>query len=206
MKLEDLKPAWNDEIERSAHWENADMNAIVDDVTKINHAVQLRDFWMILALAFAATVNVLFGWLARPQVDWLSRLGIIAFVLGTAAVCVALFRARRSGRTDDWTLRSRVEIEIERLEKQRRLLNRLVAWFLMPMLIAVNLSALGGYHARTGTYLPNAPWWALCVVSGALLGLTYWLVRREVKRKWEPLLTRLHRVLVDLSGVRENDA
>src|SRR5215471_5967435 len=115
MKLEDLKPAWKEEIERSVHWENTDMSAIVNDVTKIHRAVRRRDFWMIFALVFAAMVNVLFGWLAQPQVDGLSKLGIIAFVLATAALCVALFRARRSGRADDWTLRSRIEIEIDRL-------------------------------------------------------------------------------------------
>jgi hypothetical protein len=203
MKLEDLKPAWKEEIEGSIHWEKADMNAIVNDVTKANRAVLFRDFWMIFALVFAAAVNVLFGWLAQPQIDWLSKLGILAFVLGTAALSVALLRARRSDRTDDWTLRSRIEIEIEKLEKQRRLLSRVAAWFLIPMLIATDLSALGGYHARTGSYVPNAGWWVLCLGSGALCVLTYWLVRREVKRKWEPLLARLRRVLGDLSGANE---
>jgi hypothetical protein len=31
-------------------------------------------------------------------------------------------------------------------------------------------------------------------------GFTYWLVRREVKNKWEPLLGRLRQLLADLSA------
>jgi hypothetical protein len=200
VKLEDLKSAWKQEIEGSARWERSDMNAIVNDVTEMHRAVRLRDFWMIFPLAFAAIVNVLVDWFAQPPVDWLSRLGLIVFVIGTTVLCAVLIRARRSSRADDWTLRTRIEIEIEKLEKQRRLLNRVGVWFLIPMLIAINLSSLGGYHTRTGTYVPDLRWWVLCFGSGTLYGLTYWLVRREVKRKWEPLLARLRRVLGDLTS------
>ena len=176
------------------------MNTLVNDVTKINRMVRLRDFWMIFALAFAAVVNVVFGWLAQPQVDGLTRLGVGAFVVGTAAISIALFTARRVELADDWTLRSRIEMEIERLERQCRLLNRVGAWFLIPLLIASDLASLGGYHARTGSYSPNLFGWAFYLGSGALCAWTYWLMRREVKRKWEPLLVRLRKALADLSG------
>ena len=100
------------------------MNAIISDVTKIHRAVRFRDFWMIFALAVGALLNVLFGWLTQEQVNWLSRLGVVVFIAATAVMTVALLRARSVTRSDDWTLRSRIEIEIERLEKQRRLLDR----------------------------------------------------------------------------------
>jgi hypothetical protein len=101
--------------------------------------------------------------------------------------------------SDDWTLRSRIEIEIERLEKQRRLMNRVSAWFLIPMLIAIVVSSLGGYHARTGSYVPDAFGWLFYAGSTVLYAFTYWLVRREVKNRWDPLLARLRRLLVELS-------
>jgi hypothetical protein len=200
MKLDDLKTAWREETSYSVRMEDLSMTAIVNDVTRTKRDVRLRDFWMIFALSFGALMNVLFGWLAQEQVDWLTRVGIIAFVVGTAAVCVTLIRARTVARSDDWTLRSRIEIEIERLEKQSRLVNRVGAWFLVPMLIAIDLSSLGGYHARTGSYVPNAFLFVFYAGTAVFYGFTYWLVRREVKNRWEPLLGTLRRLLADLSA------
>lgn len=200
MKLDDLKSAWQEEISQSNPMEGLPMKAIMNDVTKIHRAVRFRDFWMIFALAVGALLNVLFGWLTQEQVNWLSRLGVIIFIVVTAVMTVALLRTRSVTRSDDWTLRSRIEIEIERLEKQRRLLDSVAAWFLIPMLVAIALGSLGGYHARTGSYVPDLLGWTYYVGCAALYGLTYWLVRREAKKKWEPLLARLRHILVDLSG------
>jgi amino acid transporter len=200
MNLDDLKTVWKEEISYSVRMEDPSMTAIMNDVTRTKREVRLRDFWMIFALAVGALINVLFGWLAQEQVDWLIRLGTIAFVVGTAAVCVSLIRARSVARSDDWTLRSRIKIEIERLEKQSKLMNRVGAWFLMPMLIAISLSSLGGYHARTGSYVPDAFGCVFYAGTAVFYGFTYWLVRREVKNKWEPLLGRLRRLLADLSA------
>jgi len=203
MKLDDLKTVWKEEISYSVRMEDLSMTAIMNDVTRTKREVRFRDFWMIFALGLGAVINLVFGWLIQEHVDWLTRLGVIAFVIGTAAVCIALIRARSVARSDDWTLRSRIEIEIERLEKQSRLMNRVGAWFLIPMLIAIDLSSLGGYHARTGSYVPNAFLFAFYAGTAVLYGFTYWLVRREVKNKWEPLLGRLRRLLADLSAASE---
>lgn len=200
MKLDDLKTAWKEEISCSFRMEDLSMTAIMNDVTRTKRDVRLRDFWMIFALSVGALIDVLFGWLAQEQVDWLTRLGIIAFVVGTTAVCVTLIRARSVARSDDWTLRSRIEIEIERLEKQSRLMNRVGAWFLFPMLMAIYLSSLGGYHARTGSYVPDAIGCMFYAGTAVLYGFTYWLVRRETKNKWQPLLARLQQLLADLAA------
>ena len=74
-------------------------------------------------------------------------------------------------------------MEIEKLEKQRRLMNRVGYWFLLPMLIANGISLLGGHHARTGSLVPDAQGMAIFATCGLVYGFTYWLVRRESKRK-----------------------
>lgn len=92
-------------------------------------------------------------------------------------------------------------MEIERLEKQRRLMNRVGYWFLLPMLIANGLSLLGG--VRTGSHVSHATGWAVFVGCAVLYGFTYWLVRREVTKMWDPVLARLRRLLADLLGATE---
>ena len=198
MKLDDLKAAWKEEIVQSVRAEGLPMTAIMSDVKKINREVRFRDFWMIFALAMGALGYLIFGWLIQENVDSLSRLGVLVFIAATTVMSVALIRTRNVTRSDDWTLRSRIEVEIEKLEKQRRLMNRVGYWFLLPMLIANGISLLGGHHARTGSLVPDTSGMVIFASCGLLYGFTYWLVRREVKRKWNPVLARLRRLHSDL--------
>jgi hypothetical protein len=200
MKLDDLKAAWKQEIDQPVQVEDRAMTAIISDVKKLDREVRFRDFWMIFALAMGALLYLIFGWLTQDGVDSLSRIGVLVFIGATTVMCVALIRARNVTRSDDWTLRSRIEMEIEKLEKQRRLMNRVGYWFLLPMLIANWVSLLGGHHARTGSLVPDASGIAVFASCILVYGFTYWFVRRETKRKWDPVLARLQRLHADLLG------
>src|SRR5579862_2700078 len=190
MTLDDLKAAWKQEIHQSVRVEGPPMTTIMSDVKKIDREVRFRDFWMMFALATGALLYLIFGWLTQESVDSLSRLGVLVFIGATTVMCVALVRARKVTRSDDWTLRSRIEMEIEKLEKQRRLMNRLGYWFLLPMLIANGISLLSGQDGRTASLVADARGLAVFACCGLLYGFTYWFVRRETKRKWDPVLAR----------------
>jgi drug/metabolite transporter (DMT)-like permease len=200
MKMDDLKAAWKQEIGQSVLVEGPSMITIMSDVKKIDREVRFRDFCMIFALAMGALLYLIFGWLTQENVDSLSRLGVLVFIAATTVMSVALLRARSVTRSDDWTLRSRIEMEIEKLEKQRRLMNRVGYWFLLPMLIANGISLLGGHHTRTESLVPDASGMAIFATCGLVYGFTYWFVRRETKRKWDPVLARLQRLHADLLG------
>ena len=198
MNLDDLKAAWQQEIHQSVRVEDLSMTTIMNDVKKIDREVRFRDFWMIFALALGAALYLVFGWLTRETVDWISRLGVLVFIGATTVMCVALIRARRVTRSDDWTLRSRIEMEIEKLGKQMRLMNRVGYWFLLPMVIANGISLLGGNHARTGSLAPDASGMAIFAACCLVYGFTYWWVRRETNKKWNPVLARLRQLHADL--------
>ena len=198
MKLDDLKAAWKQEIDQSVQLEGPAMTTIMSDMKRIDREVRFRDFCMIFSLAMGALLYLIFGWLTQESVDSLARIGVLVFIGATTVMCVALIRARRVTRSDDWTLRSRIEIEIERLQKQRRLMNRVGYWFLLPMLIANGVSLLGGHHARTGSLVPDATGMAVFATCILAYGFTYWFVRRETQRKWDPVLARLQRLHADL--------
>ena len=117
MKLDDLKAAWREEMDQSVRVEGPSMTTIMSDVKKIDREVRFRDFCMIFSLAMGAVLYLIFGWLTQENVDSLSRLGVLVFIGATTVMCIALIRARRVTRSDDWTLRSRIEIEIERLRE-----------------------------------------------------------------------------------------
>lgn len=200
MDLDDLKAAWKREIDPSVQVEGRMLTTIMSDVRRIDREVWFRDFWMIFALVMGALLYSIFGWLTRENVDAWSRLGVLVFIGATSVMCVALIRARSITRADDWTLRSRIELEIEKLEKQQRLMNRVSYWFLLPLLIANGISVLGSQHARTGSLAPDASAIAIFAACGLVYILTCWWVRRETKRKWTPVLTRLQELHADLVG------
>ena len=198
MNLDDLKAAWQQEIDQSVQVEGKMLTTIMSDVRRIDREVWFRDFWMIFALVMGALLYLIFGWLTQENVDAMSRLGVLVFIGATSVMCVALIRARSVTRSDDWTLRSRIELEIEKLEKQRRLMNRVGYWFLLPMVIANGISLLGGNHARTGSLVPDAAGMAIFAACCLVYGLTYWWVRRETNKKWNPVLARLRQLHADL--------
>lgn len=200
MKLDDLKATWKAEIDQSFTAEDLSMQEIMSDVAELDRSVRFRDFCMIFSLAGGALLYLVFGWLTQEKVDLLSRLSVLVFIAATVVMTVALARARRVIRSDDWTLRSRIEMEIEKLENQIRLMNRVGYWFLLPMLIANGLSSLGGYDVRTGSHATDATGWVIFAACGVGYGLTYWVVRHELKRKWDPVLARLRRIHADLLG------
>jgi hypothetical protein len=200
MTLDDLKAAWQQEIHQSVRVEGPSMTTIMSDVKKIDREVRFRDFWMIFALAAGAVLYLIFGWLTQEKVDWFSRLSVLLFIAATTVMSVTLLRARNVTRSDDWTLRARIELEIEKLQKQRKLMNSVGYWFLLPMLIANGVSLLGGQHARAGSLAPDAAGVAIFVSCCLVYGFTYWLVRRETKRKWDPVLWRLQQLHADLLG------
>jgi hypothetical protein len=203
MTLDDLKMVWKQEIDQSFRAEDLSMKKIMSDVAEIDRSVRFRDFCMIFALVGGALLYLVFGWLTQEKVDLLSRLSVLAFIAATVAMSVALIRARRVTRSDDWTLRSRVEMEIEKLEKQHRLMSRVGYWFLLPMLIANGLSSLGGYDVRTGNHAAGAVGWVMFATCCVLYGFTYWYVRHELKRKLGPVLARLRGLHADLVGTTD---
>jgi hypothetical protein len=92
----------------------------------------------------------------------------------------------------------RLEREIEMLGKQASLLLNVGYWFLLPMFLMIAVSTLVGQQERTGSFVPNAISWGLYVASLSIAGLTVWLCRREAKRTYLPLLSRLKELHGDL--------
>lgn len=203
MNLDDLRTEWRTEMQRATRMPELRLAALQGAVSEIHRVVRLRDllFWFVLALGSLGSVA--FHWLSGDSPGWLSQLGVLSFVAAGAIVAVALLKARRIARADDWTLRSRLEAEIEYLEKQKQLAYGVGSWFLLPTLPAIVLLSLGGHHDQTGSYTPGASLWVYYLVCVLVFGLTYRLCRREAERSLGPLLARvksLHRELTDSQG------
>jgi hypothetical protein len=184
MNLDDLKVEWRNEMQHAGKTDDLRFEGIKGEASELRRIGRNGAFWMIFANVCGSALAVFFGWLTRDGVELHEKVSIAAYVVGTICMTLVLLRARRISRSDDWTLRSRLEIEIERLEKQRNLWNNVGAWFFLPMSIASLLA------------LPPR----LYPLPFALYAVAYWVCRSSARSQIEPVLSRLrnlHRELVE---------
>jgi hypothetical protein len=194
MNLDDLKTEWRNEMEH--------VDDIRVQVTELRQGIRFGSFWIIFAFLAVAVIEMFEQFVALDNAGWLSKVGAVAWVCLTLWLAVVLRRSSQVERSDDWTLRSRLEIEIERAQKHRDTWKRMAAWYLAPMLATVVLSTLGGSHDKTGSYAPGLVGWVLLGTCAALFAFVYWYCQREIRRKLDPLLARLKGLYTELTGTR----
>ena len=201
MTLDDLRRPWLAEVSHGSG--SPRLDTLKSHVARLRRDVLMRDFWMIFPLLAVAGGAVFFNWWALDTATFQSRIAVLSIVIFAVAVTFVLLSARRMQSYDNWTLRARLEREIETLGRQVSLLLNVGYWFLLPMFVTIVIASIVGQHERTGSYLPNAILWVLYVASLFISALAIWLCRREATRTFIPLLSRLkelHRDLVGQSG------
>jgi len=173
--------------------QEGDLQSITKEVARINRAVRFRDFWFIAALLAAAGLGSFFVLLNSEYFTWSTIFGVLWFIaIATVAVAVLVW-ARASRHSHDWTLRARFDHEIGRLRKQKWLLDNVHYWFLGPIGIGVLIGAITNDSAGP---MP----WAYYGISALVLGVTYWLCRRESAQTLGPLLARMQALYRDLTA------
>jgi hypothetical protein len=204
MTLDDLKKQWRaDLLVAEGAPRTGDLRA---EMARVRRDLRMRDVWMILPLVAVAGGAVFFNWWARDAVSLQSRIGVLAIVASAVVVTLVLLNARRITSHDDWTLRARLEREMQTLGKQVSLLLNVGYWFLLPMFLTIVVTSTLGQYERTGSYLPGAVVWGLYGAYIVIAGLAHWLCKREAKRRCLPLLSRLKELHGDLVGLEGSNS
>ena len=198
MNLDDLKIEWSMEMQRTELTNDFRFEGVKRQVADLHRGVSFGSFWIIFSFVGVSVIEVFVQFVSLDGAGWMSKLGAVAWVAFTIWLVVVLRRSVEVDRSDDWTLRSRLEMEIERAQKHRDTWSRAVAWYLAPMMLAVALSGLGGSHDKTGSYAPGPMGWALLATCIALSAFAYWWCRREIRTKLDPLLSRLKSLHAEL--------
>jgi hypothetical protein len=200
MNLDDLKIEWSAEMEQAGPMVDLRFDEVRSSVSELHRGVRFGNFWLVLAFLSVSAIDVFAQWVSLDDAGWMSKLGALAWVVFAAWVIVVLRISLKVKQSDDWTLRARLQIEIGRIEKQRKLWGNVGAWLLAPMMAVNLLVTLGGSHDKTGSYAPGLAGWVIYGVHVALFAFVYWFCRREVRRTIDPVLLRLkslYRELVD---------
>jgi len=200
MNLDDLKVEWSMEMQRAEPTNDFRFEGVKRQVAELRRGIRFGSFWMVFSLIGVSVIEVFVQFVSLDGAGWMSKLGALAWVVFAAWVIVVLRISLKVKQSDDWTLRARLQIEIGRIEKQRKLWGNVGAWLLAPMMAVNLLVTLGGSHDKTGSYAPGLAGWVIYGVHVALFAFVYWFCRREVRRTIDPVLLRLkslYRELVD---------
>ncbi len=200
MQLDDLKNSWEKEIAMKSNL--TDFGNIRRNVDKFD--LRAKASWMIELFACAVvvifTMLAWFVWLPTKELNLLFHVGMLAMIVSSVFVGWKIISARRVSTTDDWTFSAKLNIQIEKREKEVKLLNTVAYWYLTPILSAVFIASYGGYAHRTGSYIPDAGlwiYWAICIVS--YIGI-YFFNQYKVKTKVQPILNQLYALKRELES------
>lgn len=160
--------------------------------------------WVMELFACAGIIIVLGAfwlvWLPTKELHPLFHIGMFAMIASAAFVAWKIVWGRRISGNDDWTLSAKLYIQIEKREKEAKLLKNIAYWYLSPFFLAIILLSYGGYVQRTGSYIPdNVIWiyWAICL--GLYIGI-YFLNQYSVRTKIQPVLNRLYALRRELES------
>ncbi|MFL0803845.1 MAG: hypothetical protein K6L81_09005 [Agarilytica sp.] len=200
MQLDDLKNTWEKEIAMKSNL--TDFGHVRRNVDKFDFRAKVS--WAIELFACAAviifTLLAWFVWLPTKELNPLFHLGMFAMIASCVFVAWKIISERRVSITDDWSFSAKLNIQIEKREKEAKLLNSVAYWYLTPILTAVFIASYGGYAHRTGSYIPDAGlwiYWAVCVVL--YVGI-YFFNRYRVKTKIQPILNQLYALKRELES------
>ena len=198
MELDDMKNVWQQELVL----QNRDT-----DFASVRQAVDKYDrkarFSWLLEISVGVLLVVLFGgfWLAMlitQTLHPLAHLGLFALVAGCAFVVWKIVHERKVTTNDDWTLSAKLDIQIEKREKEIKLLKSVAYWYLAPLFVGIVLGTYGLHVNLTEDYLPGLSlwgYWALCLLL--YVGI-YFFNQHALKTKVRPVLEQLYGLRAEL--------
>ncbi|MGJ8631885.1 MAG: hypothetical protein ACSHWT_12660 [Glaciecola sp.] len=190
MELDDLKTTWAKEVNMTT--QTADFNSIQRQVNKLDKHAKMS--WSI------ETVGALFGILGTVIFTWGWADDPTIFTQTVAVVLIAslvysarlFFGIQQTETQDDWTLLAKLNMQIEKREKEVKMLRNLAVLQLIPMFSIMMLSSYAVYIEVTGMIMPS-----MTLMIGWCAGLAYFIFlhfynRRHLNNRFLPALEQLY--------------
>lgn len=200
MQLDDLKTVWAREVQIGEG--SVDFERVKREVDKFDREVK-RAIAIEVFACVSLVLFCLYAWLTQELSNPMLQTGIIGMALVAVYIAVKVIRSQSVKAENPWTLSSKLNQQIEKREKEAKMLSSVASWYLTPLFVVIVMGSWGGYAQRTGTWLPDAGlwiYWGLCVLFYLAI---YWVNRRRVRNEIEPLLNKLHHLRQQLDEVTE---
>lgn len=189
MNLDQLKDAWRSEMSASMTSDQtcrATLRAVKEQDRQARFG---RNVVMAVTFALVGFEGfVLF--FVNPGLNVMQIASMVIVPVVMAAIAWQMTRALHSDIEDDWTLASRLAVEMQGLQRRAKLY-QVTAMLMLPLFVAVVLGSVGGYYERTGSFIPDSGLTLYLLGAVVLFAGTAWIHLRSRKKTLEPLERKL---------------
>jgi len=198
MELDDLKTTWKKEVKMTT--KIADFNSIKCEVRKLDK--QAKVSWSIEAIGalFGIFSTAIFTWI------WIDEPAIFTQVIAVILIASLIYSARlffgiqQTETRDDLTLLAKLNIQIEKREKEVKMLRNFAVVQLIPMFSIMTLASYAVYIELTGRVMPSIAFmigWGVCLAYFIFL---HFYNRNHLNNKFLPALEQLYELKKQLDG------
>lgn len=190
MEFEEMKRIWD--MQRDEPLYAIDERTLHDRVIRKNAGIRRMasvSEWSLLFMAFGMALAMIVEGVLQNELYQLPQ-GVIFLLVAAYIYYDRKQRLKYDGRSDR-TLLGDLEQAIRTIDYHIRRQRRFVWWFLLPAVVAVLVSAPFTWSGK--------PWWLWLLALGAF-GVSWWVVRLELRRTIAPRredLEALRRMLLE---------
>ena len=191
MMLDDLKAGWDSEMKKPVkHEQLATVLEILQRETcKLDKSIKRRD---ILEVSIALLLIPVWGWKLVYSVSLMQSVGLWVAILACLFIPYKLIKAKKVNVQKNDSILSFLLIEKVKLEKQKKLLESVALWYILPLMVAIILITAGATVDSLGIpqlTLQLKIYYSFC----ALLSVgVYLLNKRAAKKRFKPLLDKVN--------------
>ena len=191
MMLDDLKAGWDSEMKKPVkHEQLATVLEILQRETcKLDKSIKRRD---ILEVSIALLLIPVWGWMLVYSVSLMQSVGLWVAILACLFIPYKLIKAKKVNVQKNDSILSFLLIEKVKLENQKKLLESVALWYILPLMVAIILITAGATVDSLGIpqlTLQLKIYYSFC----ALLSVgVYLLNKRAAKKRFKPLLDKVN--------------
>jgi hypothetical protein len=189
--LDDLKAGWDSEMKKPVkHEQLATVLEILQRETcKLDKSIKRRD---ILEVSIALLLIPVWGWKLVYSVSLMQSVGLWVAILACLFIPYKLIKAKKVNVQKNDSILSFLLIEKVKLENQKKLLESVALWYILPLMVAIILITAGATVDSLGIpqlTLQLKIYYSFC----ALLSVgVYLLNKRAAKKRFKPLLDKVN--------------
>jgi hypothetical protein len=190
MELDDLKTTWKKEVNMTT--QTADFNSIKNEVSKLDKQAKMS--WSIegVGALFGIFATVIFTWIWVDEPTIFTQAVAVMLIASLVYSARLFFGIQQTETKDDWTLLAKLNIQIEKREKEVKMLRNLAVVQLIPMFSIMSLASYAVYIELTGMNMPSTAF-----IIGWGVGLAYFIFlhfynRSHLNNKFLPALDKLY--------------
>lgn len=192
MELDDLKAVWQKEVDMTAQMVNFEQ--IQKDVDKLDRSSRWSWLREGLGAIVMIIVTVIYVWGIVDNASAFLQLSALLFISPLAYAVNRFYQSQQTTTEDDWSVLSKVNRQIEKRQKEVKMLGSLAVWHLIPVFITAVLFSYAVFSELTGESQPNTElllWW----VGGlAYFIFLHYLNRWTLNKNFRPALEKLQEI------------